>query len=170
MIGPRYFFARAELLRIVDGDTIDVLITWHLGFKMVASIEVRLRLARINTPETNRRAEKVAGDAAEAYLRSMLRERVMLEELDINGEPTWIPGQILAIETFKDDGLSRYVADVWEGPGQMGDDATVNDHLVDAGHAVYKTYGATVGQPRGESDEALLEFEADTIRHVFGVR
>lgn len=165
----RYFYARAEVLHIVDGDTIDVEITWHIGFRITCSTVQRLRVARINTPETNRRAEMVAGKAAEAHLRTLIRERVATGNVDINGEPTHIPGTLLAIETFKDDGLSRYVADIWAHPRLVGTDHTINDHLVDEGHAEYRTYGKTPGVPRSKSDSHLLEFEIDALHKLMGI-
>lgn len=47
----------AEVQKIVDGDTIDVLV--YCGFRRYSS--ERLRLARINTPETQRDQNEEAG-------------------------------------------------------------------------------------------------------------
>lgn len=127
----RFLFGNCRVLRVVDGDTVDVLVVWSVGFKMGMFTEQRLRLNRINAPETNRAAEKVAGLAAKGRAAELL--------------PV---GSRIGIETHKGDAFGRYVADLhlesglvvtaeWvNGPPGM----SMNDQLVTEGHAEYREY------------------------------
>ena len=64
------YYYKAEVTRIVDGDTIDVSI--DLGFSV--SAKARLRLYGINTPESRTRdkVEKKKGLAATARLQELI--------------------------------------------------------------------------------------------------
>ena len=64
------YFYKSDVTRIVDGDTIDVLI--DLGFSILT--KARLRLYGINTPETRTRnkAEKKKGLAAKERLQELI--------------------------------------------------------------------------------------------------
>tara|TARA_B100000700_G_scaffold225385_1_gene248640 strand:+ start:806 stop:1168 length:363 start_codon:yes stop_codon:yes gene_type:complete len=78
----------AEVTRVVDGDTVDAFV--DLGFDMHS--KQRVRLYGINTPEcrTRDKEEKVAGLAAKARLKEMLRENknkcVIKTRLDKKGK------------------------------------------------------------------------------------
>ena len=65
-----YEYAVKELVKVVDGDTVDVVI--DLGFNL--SKKERVRLAGIDTPESRTRdaEEKVFGLEAKAYLKTRL--------------------------------------------------------------------------------------------------
>ena len=104
---------RARCERVVDGDTIDVVIDLGLGvFK-----RERLRLLGINAPEV-RGDEREAGKEASRFLCS------------------FIEGRSIVIRTFKDrkGKYGRYLAVVFYS--QAGTDFNVNAHLVENGHAV----------------------------------
>ncbi|MDA7653699.1 thermonuclease family protein [Verrucomicrobia bacterium] len=62
---------RAELVRVIDGDTVDLII--DCGFSIFT--HQRVRLYGINTPETRTRdkEEKVKGLAAKARLEELLQ-------------------------------------------------------------------------------------------------
>ena len=64
------YYYKAEVTRIIDGDTIDV--TIDLGFSVAT--KARLRLYGINTPESRTRdkAEKKRGKAATARLQELI--------------------------------------------------------------------------------------------------
>ena len=64
------FHRQAVLLRVVDGDTIDVEI--DLGWSM--KLKERLRLERLDTPEINKKAEKEAGKWVKAKVEELLPE------------------------------------------------------------------------------------------------
>ena len=78
----------AEVTRVVDGDTVDAFV--DLGFDMHS--KQRVRLYGINTPEcrTRDKEEKVAGFAAKARLKEVLRENknkcVIKPRLDKKGK------------------------------------------------------------------------------------
>lgn len=64
------YYYKAEVTRIIDGDTVDV--TIDLGFSVAT--KARLRLYGINTPETRTRnkAEKQKGLAAKVRLQELI--------------------------------------------------------------------------------------------------
>lgn len=66
------FFYRAEIERVVDGDTIDV--TIDLGFSILH--KTRLRLFGVDAPEprTKNPEEKALGIAAAEYVEEWLRQ------------------------------------------------------------------------------------------------
>lgn len=106
----------AVVTRVVDGDTIDV--TIDLGFSIF--IKERVRLARINAPESRTRdlEEKQRGILATEALKDMLRgaDTVMLRTYKAKGK------------------YGRFVADV------LLQGVNLNDMMVDNGFAVYKEY------------------------------
>lgn len=108
----KLYYYKAQVLRIIDGDTIDVSIL--IGFNI--SLTERLRLARINAPEV-RGEEREAGLAAKEWLISQIA----------------IGSEIL-IRTEKDDSFGRYIAEIYL------DDLNLNDEMVKVGHAEYKEY------------------------------
>ena len=71
------FYYGCELLRVIDGDTIDV--RADLGFDV--SLRLRLRFAGINTPESRTRnlEEKALGLAAKARLVEILESADRIE-------------------------------------------------------------------------------------------
>lgn len=105
---------KVTVLRVVDGDTVDVDI--DLGFGIVLSNE-RVRIMGIDTPESRTRdkTEKVFGLASKERLKQLLGKKSILKckEYDSKGKF----GRILGDFTTKD--------------GRM-----VTDVLVEEGHAV----------------------------------
>ena len=97
-----------------------ITVTEDIGFGTIstATTHVRLRLARINTPELNRRAQRPAGLAAKTALEELLE-----------------PG-LSMIRTYKTDAFHRYIADLWTDEAAT----SLNDQLVTTGHAEYKNY------------------------------
>ena len=111
----------AEVLRVVDGDTIDVLI--DLGFS--THRKIRVRLYGINAPESRTRdlAEKKLGLAAKERLINILEEQDNKVILESHGVGKY--GRCLG-ELF-------YNKDLPEG----GDIRTsINNQLVIEGHGV----------------------------------
>lgn len=103
----------ATVDRIVDGDTIDVIL--DLGFSI--RYQARIRLLGINTPESRTRdkAEKALGLAAKDYVVNWCeaQEQIKIQtSLDKRGKF----GRV----------LGRVIGD---------DDGCLNDVLVDEGHA-----------------------------------
>ena len=105
---------QATLMRVVDGDTIDVLV--DLGFHM--SVEMRLRLAGIDTPELHSPDDALRARAVRARAR-------VIELLPL--------GVTFRVETIKDktEKYGRYLA--WITPA--GATATLNAMLVSEGLA-----------------------------------
>jgi micrococcal nuclease len=104
----------ATVISIYDGDTITVMV--DLGFG--SHTKQKLRLARINTPEV-RGPQREQGIAARDYLIALMPA-----------------GSEIDVRTIKDsqEKYGRYLAEVFK------DDICVNDLLVQAGMAAYKSY------------------------------
>ncbi len=104
----------ATVISIYDGDTITVMV--DLGFG--SHTKQKLRLARINTPEV-RGPQREQGIAARDYLIALMPA-----------------GSEIDVRTIKDsqEKYGRYLAEVFKG------DICVNDLLVQAGMAAYKSY------------------------------
>jgi len=106
----------AKLDRVVDGDTMDVVI--DMGFKITTN--QRIRLAYIDTPETFRRKH-----GSEEYKAGMAAKEFVIRRLEEN-QNTFI------IDTMKNTGkYGRYIGII-----KLADsETTLNDELVEAGHA-----------------------------------
>lgn len=107
----------ATMVRVVDGDTIDCVI--DMGFKITT--DQRIRLSKINTPETYRRKkdsdEYKAGMAAKEYVEKRIAEN--------NNQ--------FVIETEKNPGVyGRYLGTFWLGDSET----SLNDELLEKGLAV----------------------------------
>jgi len=110
------FEYRSKLLKIVDGDTIDV--DLDLGFSVVLKKQ-RIRLYGINTPESRTRdlEEKRYGLAAKARLRELLEAA---ETITVK----------TAIDKKARGKYGRILGTIY------ADDINVNDKLLEEGHAV----------------------------------
>lgn len=113
------FEYRAQLIRVVDGDT--VLLDLDLGFgtwrraKRSGSADTSTpgyRLMRIGAPELNEAGGHESRLALESYLA----------------------GKSLVAQTQKADSFGRYLVELY------ADAQNVSDWMVEAGHAVYATY------------------------------
>jgi len=109
----KLFHYQAEIVRVVDGDTVDAFV--DLGFDMHS--KQRVRLFGINTPEcrTRDKEEKKRGLAAKERLKDMLGESknkcVIKTRLDKKGKFGRVLGVLYA------------------------NDVNLNSALVDEGHA-----------------------------------
>ncbi|MFV0593388.1 MAG: thermonuclease family protein [Draconibacterium sp.] len=111
----------AKVNRIVDGDTMDLVI--DLGFKITTLQRIRLR--GINTPETY----NVKKDSEE-YKKGMLAKEYVIKRMEENNYE-------VIVETNKDVGkFGRYI-----GVIRLADSTTtLNDDLVEKGFAVVAEY------------------------------
>lgn len=107
----RYKFENVKVVKVIDGDTVDVLIDF--GFKLTQV--VRLRLFGINTPEI-RGKERPEGLKVKQYLKDK------------------IEGKDIVVETFKKGKYGRYVANIYLGK------TLINEDLVKKGFAKYAQY------------------------------
>lgn len=120
---------RAKVLRVIDGDTIDVEL--DLGFKI--KVFQRLRFAGINAPETRTLdlLEKAEGFKAKQYVIDKIDEA----------------GGYVVVRTNKTGKFGRYIADIMidianaEARGNGTQIlVSLNEMLVTKGLAVYKEY------------------------------
>jgi len=115
---------RATVLHVVDGDTVDLAVS--LGFDM--TYKARFRLVGINTPESYGPTACDEGRAAKQYLTDTLKV-----------------GALVIVKTSKDkkEKYGRFLAEVFlfDGAGKPLD-RSVNQMLVDAGHAKAYAGGA----------------------------
>ena len=106
-----------EVLRVVDGDTIDAKI--DLGFDV--SVKKRVRFLGINTPESRTRdkEEKKRGLAAKARVQELLDEA---SEIQLTSHGVGKFGRCLGeLNLCNDDGLTM---------------TNLNNKLIEEGHAV----------------------------------
>jgi micrococcal nuclease len=107
---------KAKLDRVVDGDTIDLII--DVGFKMTTN--QRIRLASIDTPETYR-----VKRTSREYKRGIKAKEYVEKRLAENQNE-------LKIRTYKNVGkYGRYIGVIW----LEDSDISLNDELVQKGHA-----------------------------------
>lgn len=110
----------AEVLAVVDGDTIDILADKGTDdFK-----KMRIRLNKINAPEKN----TPEGVAAKAYLKDLLT----------NPDGTLKHIYVVTVKDKKEK-YGRYLGEFWLW-GEDPSTPSVNDRLVTLGYATYKTY------------------------------
>ena len=112
---PRYRYDKVICERVIDGDTIDVII--DLGFDIQK--KERLRLYRVDTPEI-RGKTKEEGLKAKDYVENEIRQE----------------SKVFSIETFKKGKFGRMLANILIGQSKQ----CLNDKLVERGLAVYKDY------------------------------
>lgn len=112
---------RCEVLKVVDGDTVDVDI--DLGFGVVLSNE-RVRIMGIDTPEsrTSDRVEDLFGEMAKARVKELLSGQIVLRtQVNKNGEDMKGKfGRVLGDFVIEKNGKERMLTDI----------------LVEEGHAV----------------------------------
>ena len=125
---------KCKLVRVVDGDTIDVDV--DLGFGVWMQNQ-RIRMYGIDTPEsrTSDDIEKVYGNAAKTFLAK------------------WTNAGNLTLKTFK-DGKGKYgriLGEIWYGD-EVGSDHNINQLLIDNHHAV---------RYHGQSKEDIQEEHLD---------
>lgn len=120
--GEKYWYT-AHLVRVVDGDTIDVIL--DLGCDVLR--RERIRLYGVNAPES-KGATAPAGKAAKDFLVAQLGQEPFL------------------IHTIRDksEKFGRLLGDVFLPIKALGvfDPVSVNKRLIDAGHAVAYFGGA----------------------------
>lgn len=110
----------ATVLRVIDGDTIDVKV--DLGFRVL--FETQVRFKGLNAPET-RGPSREAGLKTKAYVAEAIP-----------------PGTLIIINTYKVEKYGRYLAEVLYMPGAKTRDEVaqtgrnLNRELLDQGLAV----------------------------------
>ena len=113
---------RATIIKVIDGDTVDVDI--DLGFGIVMKDE-RVRIMGIDTPESRTRdkVEDLFGEAAKARVKELLDGDVILKtQINKNGED--MKGKFGRI-------LGDFMVERYEGQLEM-----LTDILIEEGHAV----------------------------------
>jgi micrococcal nuclease len=108
---PAYGPYRAEVLRVVDADTLELRV--DLGFRVATVIEARIR--GVDAPEKNTKA----GTEAIVWARYILNE-------------FYGGSEDVLVKSYRDRmSFARWVVDVW-----LPDGRSYADMLLEAGHAV----------------------------------
>ena len=130
---------RCTVVKIVDGDTVDVDI--DLGFGIWMRKE-RIRLLGIDTPESRTRdkEEKKYGLAAKKYLTGMLNDE---------------GGIVLKTKKDAEGKFGRILGELWRTTDYA--DKSINQYLVDEHHAV---------QYYGQSKDEIVEQHLENRKHV----
>ena len=116
------FEYRCKVIRVVDGDTVDVDI--DLGFGVWLKKE-RVRLYGIDTPESRTRdkEEKIYGKAAKAYLTKFLEDEWIIlktKEYDAKGKFGRILGELWRTSSFADKSAQEYMIEKHYGVAYFG--------------------------------------------------
>lgn len=124
---------RCEVVKIIDGDTVDVDI--DLGFGVWLRKE-RIRLYGIDTPESRTRdkEEKKYGLAAKKFLTGMLDDK---------------GGIILKTQKDAEGKFGRILGELWRTTDYA--DKSINDYMIEKHHAV-----AYFGQSKDAIEEEHL--------------
>jgi len=112
----KLYHYKATVLRVIDGDTIDVN-PIKLGFNLEIAGPTRLRFNRINAPEKTG-VEKPLGIKSKEHLVALLP-----------------PGTEIIINTVSTDSFGRWLSELF-----LLDGENINDHMVKEGFAAYKKY------------------------------
>ena len=130
---------RCTVVKIIDGDTVDVDI--DLGFGIWMRNE-RIRLLGIDTPESRTRdkEEKKYGLAAKKYLTEMLNDE---------------GGIVLKTKKDAEGKFGRILGELWRTTDYA--DKSINQYLVDEHHAV---------QYYGQSKDEIVEQHLENRKHV----
>jgi len=118
---------RAQCLRVVDGDTVDLLV--DLGFHQLG--QCRFRLLGVDAPEVRSASavERAAAAESKAQLASWLCPTAVKEVANLGRWP-------LRIETAKDpDHFGRWLARVYWTEDETGAERCANEELVIVGLA-----------------------------------
>lgn len=107
------FTYAATLIRVIDGDTVEVLLKADCGFKRTLAFVETLRLQGIDSPE-KRGATRSAGEAARDHLSSLLAG-----------------GFTVRTVKDRDDKYGRILAKL-----VLPDGTLANDRMIADGHAV----------------------------------
>ena len=115
---------RCKILKVVDGDTVDVDI--ELGFGIVLTDE-RVRIMGIDTPEsrTSDKVEDIFGEAAKARVKELLGNgeyAILKTEVNKDGED--MKGKFGRV-------LGDFIVEEWEGQPNL-----LTEILIEEGHAV----------------------------------
>jgi len=116
------FEYRCKVIRVIDGDTVDVDI--DLGFGVWLKKE-RVRLYGIDTPESRTRdkEEKIYGKAAKAYLTKFLDDEWIIlktKEYDAKGKFGRILGELWRTSSFADKSAQEYMIEKHYGVAYFG--------------------------------------------------
>ncbi len=105
---------------VVDGDTVDCRLERDIGFGVVSVIRLRFRLNGINCAE-------LRGGTIETKLLAQ-KAKARLTEL--------LTGKIFTLISHKSSKYGLWLADIYTGDDETGDQIYVNELMVDEGLAV----------------------------------
>jgi len=121
MISNPLYYYKVKVTRVVDGDTFHGLI--DLGFHI--TLDETFRLAGVDTPETWRprnAAERAHGKEATAFAKNLLEGQTVICKSVANGK------------------YGRYIVKVYLTDGDLSEDRTLSDMLIEGGFAKRDTY------------------------------
>jgi endonuclease YncB( thermonuclease family) len=107
----------SRVARVVDGDTLDALVTRDIGFGGRVTYPVRLRLARVNAPA----GKSAAGKESSAFLAGLLPAGAVVDLVTV--KPYKYSGPA--------DDTGEYMTEI-----TLPDGRNVSDVMVATGHAV----------------------------------
>ncbi len=122
-IPPHRWIFPASTVRVLDGDTLSLLVDLGFGMRLSQTPDKRnrFRLHGVDSPETNRAETREAGLTAKAYTTEWLSEAARLY-------PEWP----LLVEVLAFDNFGRILCTIW----RRGDGRCLNVDLIEEGHAL----------------------------------
>jgi len=145
----------AELIKVVDGDTIDAYI--DLGFNL--KVKKRIRYMGIDTWESRTRdlEEKAKGLASKARNKELLEKGVFKLKSFGTGKFGRVLGEVFVAPEFVGDHITECIANPDSSIDLSADGwVSVNDILIEEGHA-YDYFGGTKKDFKAEAKKEINE-------------
>jgi len=122
MAASEWAWPASKVVKVIDGDTLDVLVSRDLGFGGFATFPVRLRLNRINAPKLSTARGIAARTRVEALLDAGVVDLVTVKPYKYGG-PKNQRGEFMAEVTLPDGRnlsdvlVDQQLAAYWDGQG-----------------------------------------------------
>lgn len=120
ILDPDYRYNLSEIIRVIDGDTVEAVISRDVGFYLTLTWTIRIRVLGVNCPET-KGSTKEAGLKATEFTKQWLAQEPCIVET-IAKEPHRGTGKI---------SFERWIAKITRADG-----TSLGDALIEARHAV----------------------------------
>jgi endonuclease YncB( thermonuclease family) len=122
-----WFWPRTLITRVVDGDTVDALVTRDLGFNGTVTFPVRLRIIGVNTPAMSTRKGKTAAAFVTALVDGARVDVTTLKPYKYGGPATAVGEWMAKIVLPDGNDLSALMIEhghavAWDGTGPRPSD------------------------------------------------
>lgn len=121
MIDDPYNYPIIGVRKVVDGDTVDLVLAKDIGFRVIVQTTQRFRLLNVNTPERGQEGWAEATDFVKSWFAAY--------------------GPVARCSSHKTDNFGRWLAYIYvpEDPSTGRPFQSLNDDIISAGHGVVYT-------------------------------